>query len=73
MESNMTDDWVFGVAQYIPIYWDNQYYSLDEVGLDGEPIYNLLHVIDGSVLVVSMVQNANGKIILCNTVVGLFY
>ena len=75
MESNMTDDWVFGVAQCIPIYRDNQYYFPDEVGPDGEPIYNPLHAIDGNIFVVSM-MDANckwKKIILYNTIGGLFY
>ena len=47
---------MFGVAQCIPIYQDNQYYSPDKVRSDDEPIYNPLHAIDGNVLVVSMVQ-----------------
>ena len=52
---------MFGVAQYIPIYQDNQYYFPDKVGPDGEPVYNPLHAIDDNVLVISMVQNANRK------------
>jgi len=59
MRINLTDDFVFGVNECIPLYRNNPHYYPDDFGPDGEPIHNLLAQIDGNLIVTNLIKKAS--------------
>ena len=59
MRINLTDDFVFGVNECIPVYCTNQHHFPDDFGPDGEPIHKLFAQIDGNLIAKNLIKKGS--------------